>query len=356
MKRGSLKVWIGVMVFYGGSLLSSSALAQKESCKQCKYIECLKSAIKQKETMMQGYGNLAGNWAAAWPGDVIDLEQVPQPQRLETMAKLNQQFTQLRNDEESLANAVGPPKKCGFTDNVEMSTDSVQCLIDMTKAAHAEQAVPCKEIYDIAFRHEAMHLQKCQERKGNRTLPAKLLTPAGKAREEMAGYAQEIAELKKLLDETLEGRLEYDMEETMKAPQPIGTIVFRAKGNFPFKIDDQNTISGGGTYQFSADTAGSRCRYSGVNREYGVKLSGTLSGNDLQFHMTPTITTVIPSFRITCPPNGWGYSMPVNRPEGDFQMPKQDGYVQGTDFSAITGGMLKGYSNLTLRICPEPNP
>src|SRR5262249_19646681 len=80
-----------------------------------------------------------------------------------------------------------------------METDSIKCSIDMLKAKKAEAASPCKELYEIAFRHEALHMQQCQERKGNKALPTVMLTPAGKAREEAAAYAQEIAELKKLL-------------------------------------------------------------------------------------------------------------------------------------------------------------
>ncbi|MFO1464064.1 MAG: hypothetical protein U1F66_09810 [bacterium] len=187
-----------------------NALAQKETCKQCKFAGCIRSAIKQKEAMRDAYSELAKKWEKFWvntdkgmrtPLDQVNLQKLYPTARILTLGLLNSEFTQLRKDEEELATRVGAPAGCGYspTENLEMETDSIKCSIDMLKARKAEDASPCKELYEIAFRHEALHMQKCQQRKGNKALPAVMLTPAGKAREEAAAYAQEIAELKKLL-------------------------------------------------------------------------------------------------------------------------------------------------------------
>jgi len=191
-------------------LAAFDALAQKETCKQCKFASCIRSAIKQKEAMRDAYSELAKKWEKFWvntdkgtptPLDQINLQKLYPTSRILTLGLLNSEFTQLRKDEEELATRIGAPAGCGYspTESLEMETDSIKCSIDMLKARKAEEASPCKELYEIAFRHEALHMQKCQQRKGDKALPTVMLTPAGKAREEAAAYAQEIAELKKLL-------------------------------------------------------------------------------------------------------------------------------------------------------------
>lgn len=192
------------------TIAAVDAFAQQETCKQCKFANCIRSAIKQKEALRNAYNDLAKKWDKFWvdtdkapptPLDQINLQKLYPASRLMTLGLLNSEFTQLRKDEEELATRIGAPTGCGYspTESLEMETDSIQCTIDMLKARKAEQASPCKELYEIAFRHEALHMQKCQQRKGNHKLPTVMLTPAGKAREEAAAYAQEIAELKKLL-------------------------------------------------------------------------------------------------------------------------------------------------------------
>jgi len=197
-------------LLFSQSLISLDAFAQQETCKQCKYAKCVKASIKQKEAMRDAYNQLASKWDKFWtntdkgtptPLDQVNLQKLNPVSRLMTLGLLNSEFTQLRKDEEELATRIGAPAGCGYspTESLEMETDSIQCSIDMLKARNAEQASPCKELYEIAFRHEALHMQKCQQRKGNNKLPTVMLTPAGKAREEAAAYNQEIAELKKLL-------------------------------------------------------------------------------------------------------------------------------------------------------------
>jgi len=192
------------------TLTAFAVFAQQETCKQCKFAGCVRSAIKQKAAMRDAYSELAKKWDKFWvntdtgtstPLDQINLQALVPVSRVLTMSLLNLEFTQLRKDEEDLATRVGAPAGCGYNPNesLEMETNSIKCEMDLLKAKKAEAASPCKELYEIAFRHEALHMQKCQDRKGNQALPAVMLTPAGKAREEAAAYAQEIEELKKLL-------------------------------------------------------------------------------------------------------------------------------------------------------------
>ncbi|MFO1464299.1 MAG: hypothetical protein U1F66_11030 [bacterium] len=269
------------------------ALAQKETCKQCKFAGCVKSAIKQKEAMRDGYSELATKWEKFWvntdkerraPLDQINLQKLYPMFRITTMTLLNSEFTALRKDEEDLAVRIGPPAGCGYspTESLEIETDSVQCSIDMLKARKAEEAAPCKELYDIAFRHEALHMQKCQQRKGNKALPTVMLTPAGKAREEAAAYGQEIAELKKLLkcksyrasgqvgDMTLSGVI-CDLEKPFTVNGSIINYKFLFTPSSPtagtFKVSAAGLsvrVAGGGSYQIEgADTEKPRILTSG---------------------------------------------------------------------------------------------
>ncbi len=346
-------------------LAPSQAMAQKESCKKCEFIKCIKNTIKQKEALRAGYAELARKWEKIWvnadaqppvPLNSIDMEALNQASRIPTFAQLKTHFIMLRNQEEEMASGVGAPQGCGYdpSQNYEMETDSIFCNINMAKARQAQEAAPCQEIGEIAFRHEAMHLQRCQQRKGEKKLPTVVLTPAGKAREEMEAYTQEIAELKKLLEDIPGNSLELNGWNELTAPY-VGTIVINLSGKMPFSVQEEPpyAITGSGSYTVSADTSRSQCRYSGVDNTYPLTLSGNKSGEILNFKFSPSGTQVIPGMRLTCP-RGFSFSAPFPRMAVEFQIANKDGEkINVVDVAQRTGGRVKGENTLTLHTCPE---
>jgi hypothetical protein len=182
--------------------------AEKESCNQCKFADCIRNSIKNKEALMQGYKELAGKWGKFWTstdsGQRVELTEIDwgkmnEASKKSTLEALSDEFKKYKEDVEEMTNRIGPTKACGYefsSGGLEMETNPLTCNINMPLARKVEEAVPCKELYEIAFKHETMHLQKCQARLSSK----KLLTPAGLAFEEAEGYAQEIAELERLLE------------------------------------------------------------------------------------------------------------------------------------------------------------
>lgn len=354
---------VGVIVLWGAVV--PPAVADKETCKQCKFAKCIKNTIKQKEALAAAYTALANKWDKFWvrgegenrvPVNSIDLESLDMAARGPTSANLARDYKQFEKDESEMAARIGAPAECGFGDaDVEMATDIIACKIDLAQAKQAEQAMPCKELYDIAFRHEALHLEACQKRKGEKIIPPVRLTPAGKAREEAQAYAREIAELKALVKEATSGRLDIDGRMTFSFPAPVGTIVITQNGTLPFTVSPETgEVRGGGAYTIEADTSGSRCRISGYNQEYRNDIGGKLAAETFTFKVTEPSASVIPGFTITCP-QGYGFSLPVPRTGagGEFQMPAQDGHEMVIDVAQLTGGRVKGQSKTTLRWCPK---
>ena len=362
MKRVRRILILGIGLIF--SLWLSPGQAQQETCKQCKFAECIKNSIKQKEAMRAAYEGLAQKWDRFWtsnqggqttPLSQIDLENLNPNSRPVTISTLKDEFEVFNRETGEVTARVGAPAGCAYAGEVEMVTNSVTCNTDMLKARAAEQAVPCKELYEIAFRHEAMHLERCQNRKGNKLIPTVLLTPAGQAREEVAAYTQEIGELKKLLEEMSKAAIDLEGRFEMKLPQ-MGTFVIEQKGRFPFEIEEDppQKITGSGDMHITIDTSRTRCTVSGYNQTYAHRLEGNQEGDQLKIKFVPTGQMTIPTFRVTCPP-GWGTSVPVPRGAGQTTMAKRDGEQFIVDVGAMTGSYVQGRSVATLRLCPE-NP
>jgi hypothetical protein len=197
------------------TLLISTAAGAADQCGSCAFFDCLSSVIKHKEAIRTGYDELATKWdqiakrrGGYWvssgqvPRDVIDLESLPQRDRATALAALRADQAQFGRDEEQMTSTIGAPAGCGFdgAQNLEISTETVTaCAIDMVKAKAVELAVPCKDLYEIAMQHEAIHVQMCNTRKARRIMPAKLQTASGKAREEVQAYEEEIPKIKDLI-------------------------------------------------------------------------------------------------------------------------------------------------------------
>ena len=183
----------------------SSQSQKQKSCKNIEFVECIKNMITQKEAMIKVYTNLAKKWGIAFvntesgervPLDVIDFSKLKQEFRTSMLVDLLEKHRDFSKDEEAMTSEVGSAAGCGFAPNavIEMYTDEAHCEIH--NAESVRQAMPCKELFDIAQMHEVFHATKCEERKGNRLM----LTPAGKARGEIQAYENEISELRKLLE------------------------------------------------------------------------------------------------------------------------------------------------------------
>ncbi len=176
-------------------------------CKFGGFSDCIRNTIENKKALKEGYEKLARKWGKFWTstdsGERVELEEINWGKlngesKQVTLEALLDELEQFAKDEEEMTHKIEPTKGCGYelySGNLAMKTDPLACKIDMALAKQVEQAVPCKDLYKIAFRHEVMHLQKCQTRLNSK----KLLTPKGLALEEAQGYAQEIAELEQLM-------------------------------------------------------------------------------------------------------------------------------------------------------------
>jgi hypothetical protein len=179
------------------------------------------------------------------------------------------------------------------------------------------------------------------------------LTPAGLAREEAEGYAQEIEELKQLLKKLVcKGKLSYDMKSSVAIPQPVGTLTFNTQGTFPFEIDKDEKIHGDGSYSSKVQEAG-QCTLTGYDKTYEVGLSGDAAEDSLQFKFTPKGQATMPSIRITCP-KGYGFSLPSpSRPPGEVSIAREDGATKEVDMAEMTRGTMQGKAVITLHAEPK---
>jgi hypothetical protein len=314
--------------------------------------------ITQKESLKEGYENLAKLWESKWldpsgkPKLTVDVEKeyADQKMRLQVLGVIASQMEVLASQVRvMLGNRLSVPEKCGITQPIEMSTDSITCVINTQQMIDTEKALPCKELYDIALRHEVLHKTRCDQRKGGRTLPVIRQTPAGYAREEADAYAQEISDLQKLLSKLgCKGRVEYESDTSLNL-QLLGTIRFTSKGFWPYEIDDNDKIKGEGTHTVNVDTSGSKCTVSGYQNTYALNIEGEAEEEFLQFRFKPKPGyETNPTFKVSCPP-GFGFSMPVPRGTGDARMERTDGARKEYDVAAMSGGAAQGKTVLTLR-------
>jgi hypothetical protein len=198
-----------IAIFLPIGLLSEIGYAETKGCRKCEFKECISNMIKQKQSIVDGYERLANKWGKLWvsdgvPIDEIDLEKLGEKEdRRDTLEYLQKGHRIFKEDEEEMTAKIGKPKECGFSpdENIDMETDTVKCEMNLIKAEQVKRTMPCKELYVIALEHEGLHMAECQKRKGNKDLPTVIQTPAGKAREEMRAYNEEIKKLQNLLTE-----------------------------------------------------------------------------------------------------------------------------------------------------------
>lgn len=359
MKRHT--TWVGLLVIAALFALPAPGAAQKPSCKDCEWKDCLKGSIQQKQALKAEYDALTKKWEKFWtegrkPLYVLDLEKLSKPQRQPALQELGAQFRQFAKDEERATSKIGPPSGCGLdsAESIEMETDSVKCEIDMLKARKTQQALPCKDLYDIAFRHEAYHLEQCWLRRGGDETkpPSKLLTPAGKAKEEAAAYAREIAELEAVL-KSIQSGVDYEGVSTLALPAPVGTIVYESEGNLEFKVDDKGKITGKGVQTFKLRTSGSSCSFSGFMPKLEMTVRGKKTGNILDFTLWYTNPRIPPPLLATCPkvPQPIPLYLPITM--RSFKIENKEGAKHVVDFATVSGGKIQGLGISTLNSCPE---
>lgn len=356
------------LVLFCGSV-ALPAFAETETCKQCKFAKCIKSSILQKEALATAYDALAKKWDKFWvrrdgdklvPIDSIDLESLDMVARGPTLSNLARDYTQFAKDEEAIVLRIATPVGCGYDGaDVEMSTNIIGCNIDLDKARQAEKAMPCKELHEIAFRHEALHLGACLKRKGDNNIPPVRLTPAGKAREEAQAYTREIGELKSLLLKVgCKGELNYQGTTILNIPSFMSFRIV-SSAHLSFSIDEAtHKITGEGTQIVAIEPISSgHCTANAGQSEYEWNIGGQEENDFLLFKFLPRSKTTLPNIGIIrCRIKGnesYGFSYPVNFNIGDIQIEKKDGATREIDFSSITGGATTGKATITLRLYQE---
>jgi hypothetical protein len=197
------------------------AHAQQETCIQCKHVKCLKGLIAQKQAIAAGYDKLAAKWAKLWlvegaAAGQIDFQTIQASSRVSLYFDLLESYKAFDRQVDEMANAVGPPSGCSFSGPTQIETDSfLKCETNQVQLRSAQAGAPCKEIAQLLDRHEGVHRRACNTRlqKGAWTVvesealgqvaPYRMVTPAGKAREEASAYRMEITALKDLYKKAL---------------------------------------------------------------------------------------------------------------------------------------------------------
>ncbi|MBZ5525928.1 MAG: hypothetical protein LAP21_27200 [Acidobacteriia bacterium] len=182
--------------------------SKKPSCLACEYVPCIRESIEQKKKLKEVYGRLVAEFGKFYfqtnakgerePVDTIN-GGATSLEDFQYLLKVHASYTEKENEWTSTIEA---PPSCHYDSslNLQLSTHAFNCQLDVAAANVLESAVPCHELYDLAIAHEQVHINACLGRKDKGKPRGDLLiTPAGKAREEMAAYDMEIAKLTDLL-------------------------------------------------------------------------------------------------------------------------------------------------------------
>jgi hypothetical protein len=228
---GTIAVAAALSIAAGGSAyFAAPAQISPEPCTQCKFLDCLKGMAAHKRAVAAGYDALAARIAnlslfEGQPVDEVTLSALPNAlARLQWVDANNEQLRGYEQLADDMIAAIGSPQGCGAV-NLVVETNSSQCETSTAPLQRAQASMPCRELADLLERHEVMHLVACEARKARGTI-ARVLTPAGMAREEARAYRAEAAEIQKLIDE-----IEKKCERTFSGvslscsiPTPAGTV------------------------------------------------------------------------------------------------------------------------------------
>jgi hypothetical protein len=332
--------------------------AGKPSC-ECKWRACVESTIEQKKDLVQVYERLASEWAKKQRKDlgqfyerpesdgVIDLEKLPLEKRQQALAALRATQAAFGQDEEKATIGVGAPAGCGLPPGVElgMATDTVGCRIDHVAADRVRKLLPCRELGDFAYQHETFHLARCNERKGDRAIPAKLQTPAGKAREEIEAYSQEIAKLETLLaDATIE------LSGRMLVRSEHGGVSIWTQGKIPLTIDEQGRIRGTAEQLIEATPSPLKCSIELAQSEVRYDVGGTRSGKKLRISLFSPPPVVRATFRC---PEGEGHGQMPYPFLVRLEIENKNKAEVTQDLAKLSNGAAQGKITFTLRLCAK---
>jgi hypothetical protein len=183
--------------------------SNKPSCSACEYVKCIRETIEQKKKLQAVYQQLENSFGKFYFETTADGQRQPvdtldggttNPEGLQYLLQVHASYSK---KEQELTEGIDAPPSCHYdgSQNLELSTNVFTCRLDPVAAADAlAAAVPCHQLYDLAMGHEGVHINACLAREGKGSHNANLLlTPYGKAKEEIEAYQMEIDKLNQLL-------------------------------------------------------------------------------------------------------------------------------------------------------------
>jgi hypothetical protein len=216
-----------------------------ETCDQCKYLRCLKSTVKRKKALMSAYQDLYNVWSGRLGGDAghapteRDVGALSEPQRTRAYVKARQQLDEYYQMEDTETDAVPAAEDCNYPNKVmtNPSTGDEACVTQ--DLLEWQSAQPCKELADLLKKHEDVHVDACNKRRqplseiwvvpgtGDIAHPPKIVTPVGKAAEEIRAYQLEIDALNAIIKK-LEKRCGHAFKDvTVDCVMPAGRYKVR---------------------------------------------------------------------------------------------------------------------------------
>ncbi|HJW34803.1 MAG TPA: hypothetical protein VJ505_15755 [Holophagaceae bacterium] len=218
---------------------------QKEDCSQCKFLPCLRDTLAQKKQMIQVYEGLKAFWIQRHLDDAgnpvleRNLASLKEPERSTVFRTTLTQLSQFTTMETAATSHVSRASTCGYSSRKDLTvaTDTFEfCRTCIGQLNAAMEAQPCQQLADLLAAHEAYHAANCAKRQvagewwvyevkgadgrtASKHLPPSILTPAGKAADEIAAYQVEVKALSTLI-ENLERRCTPTRDYTSSHADP----------------------------------------------------------------------------------------------------------------------------------------
>lgn len=237
----------GIGLLLGGVLVLAAPPARAaEDCIACKYRDCLVDTLDQKVQLQSIYRQMAREFEQAdGPAQTVDLMPFAEGrERNQAYNRARKRLDDFTAIEDQRTSVVPAPPRCPQASTTEVSTDTfAECKVDAAQLAAAQAEAGCKQLGELLAKHENSHVAACQQRKQaplwnyavegvsvNRVFPSVMLTPAGKANDEAAGYDPEIqgiARLVKAIDKKKCKRAIKGASIDCTVPSPMGKVVMR---------------------------------------------------------------------------------------------------------------------------------